>query len=65
MAPLSKYIQLANATIDTVLISRGKLLKLTKTQNKDSVLYECIERNGAHEVLRKIIQVKVRGKYFT
>lgn len=41
----------------------GKVLKLAKVQNRDSGLYECIARNGVDEDLRKVIQVRVRGKY--
>lgn len=38
------------------------MLKLSKAQHKDSGLYECIARNGVDDDLRKVIQVKVRGK---
>lgn len=48
--------------LDSQLISKGKVLKLSKAQLKDSGIYECIARNGLDEDLRKIIQIKVRGK---
>lgn len=47
----------------TALVAKGRMLKLSKAQHKDSGLYECIARNGIDEDLRKVIQVKVRGKY--
>lgn len=38
------------------------MLRLSKAQHKDSGLYECRAHNGVDEDLRKILQVKVRGK---
>lgn len=50
-------------SMDYPVISKSRMLKISKAQHKDSGLYECSARNGVDENLRKIIQVKVRGKY--
>lgn len=42
--------------------AKGKVLKLARAQDKDSGLYECRARNGVDEDLRKVVQVKVKGK---
>lgn len=46
----------------SIAVSQGKVLKLNKVQNKDSGLYECVARNGVDQDLRRIIQIRVRGK---
>lgn len=48
--------------LGTVTVAREKLFKVPKATNKDSGLYECLARNNVHDDLRKLIQVKVRGK---
>lgn len=45
-----------------MVVAQGKLLRLGKAQHRDSGLYECVARNGVDQDLRRIIQVKVRGK---
>lgn len=52
----------SNMNNKSVVVSHGKLLKINKAQVKDSGLYECSAKNGVDQDLRRIIQVKVRGK---
>ena len=46
----------------TSMIARGPILKIPRIQHKDSGLYECLAKNGVDDMLRQIVQVKVRGK---
>lgn len=44
------------------MIAKGSHWRISKATHSDSGVYECIAKNGVDENLRKIIQVKVRGK---
>lgn len=51
-----------NSCSGSELLAKGKQLKITRAKDKDSGLYECTAKNGVDADLRKIVQVKVRGK---
>lgn len=44
-------------------VAHGRQLKKLKVSERDSGFYECVAKNGVDDDLRKIIQVKVRGKF--